>query len=146
MKLFLLLIIVLFQSCSSLRPIKAVNSQKLDKYKFAVIPSTSSLSSYNNHQMKSINPSSLIEGILLKKGITALDKVDNRYKNKTLLVRYGQSGKRSVGIFGAYTLEVTIKILDASSLKDVYFCTAEGMGSTEADDIRQAIERCLSNI
>ena len=50
------------------------------------------------------------------------------------------------GGLGGYTLEVTIILIDAKTYDTIYSCTAEGQGSTEADDIREAITRCLSGL
>lgn len=57
----------------------------------------------------------------------------------------GESGKRNTGL-GGYTLEVTIQLISAKTSSLVCSCTAEGQGSTEADDIRQAITRCLNEL
>ena len=79
----------------------------------------------------------------MKKGFII---VDSPKANKTLLVKYGQSDKRSVlGGLGGYTLEVSIQMLDALTQELLFVCTAEGQGSTEADDIRVAIVRCLES-
>ena len=44
---------------------------------------------------------------------------------------------------GGYTIEVTIQFVSGKSSELVCSCTAEGQGTTEADDIRQAINRCI---
>ncbi len=125
-----------------------------NKYKYAVIPMTNSINSskssfhvdYNGgggrRISKAMNPSSIIEGLLLKKGLTSVNQITDDIKDRTLIVKYGQSGRREV--FSGYTLEVTMKMLDAKTKKSIFMCTAEGYGSTEVDDIRQAITRCLS--
>ena len=127
----------------------------MGNFQFFVIPETGNISSssgsihanqfnaFGSFSRKELNPGSLIEGLLLKKGLSRVPQASPAIQNRTLLVNYGQSGRRNVGIFGAYTLEVTIKLLKATTLEPVFFCTAEGMGSTEADDIRVAITRCL---
>lgn len=127
------------------------------KYQFVLIPSTSDLVSsssgmygnqygmYGSSQSKQLNPSSVIEGLLLKKGLTSVNKVTPEIEDRTLVVKYGESGRRNVaGGLGGYTLEVTIKFLSATTQEPVFLCTAEGQGETEVDDIRDAITRCLS--
>ena len=94
---------------------------------------------------KAVNPGDVIEGILLKKGYISLDSLRPEFLDETLIVKYGESGKRKVGL-GGYTLEVTIYFYSARSYEAVYSCTAEGIGQTEADDIREAITRCLSGL
>ena len=57
------------------------------------------------------------------------------------IVNYGESGGRNRGL--GYTIEVTLQFISAETNEMVCSCTAEGQGSTEADDIRQAIKRAL---
>ena len=65
--------------------------------------------------------------------------------NETLIVNYGESGRRNTGL-GGYTIEVTIQFISSESSSLICACTAEGQGSTEEDDIRQAITRCLNSL
>jgi len=149
--------ILLINGCAVLEKPTIKKYGEIDKYQFVVIPTTKTLNSsaggvignqygvYGASQSNEISPSSLIEGLLLKKGIISIDNITPEIINKTLIVKYGESGKRDVmGGLGGYTLEVTIKIISAKNLEPVFLCTAEGQGSTEADDLREAIIRCLS--
>ena len=63
---------------------------------------------------------------------------------QTVIVNYGESGRRNRGL--GYTIEVTIQFISAKTHAQICSCTAEGQGETEADDIRQAITRCLSGL
>lgn len=63
-----------------------------------------------------------------------------------LIINYGQSGKRDIAGGIAYTLEATIQLLDAKTHQLIFQCSAEGIGSTEADDIRIAVNRCLESL
>ncbi|RAX57263.1 hypothetical protein CCZ01_06715 [Helicobacter monodelphidis] len=77
----------------------------------------------------------------MKKGYLIVDSAE---KDGTFLVKYGQGDKRNVlGGIGGYTLSVSIQILDAKTYEPLFMCSAEGQGSTEADDVREAISRCL---
>ena len=84
-------------------------------------------------------------GILSKKGFVRLPEQKSELVDETLIVNYGESGRRDTGL-GGYTIEVTIQFISAKSNDLICSCTAEGQGSTEADDIRQAITRCLSSL
>ena len=84
----------------------------------------------------------MITGILTKKGFIRLPELKSELKNETLIVNYGESGRRNRGL--GYTIEVTIQLISAKSSELISSCSAEGQGETEADDIRQAITRCLS--
>ena len=64
--------------------------------------------------------------------------------SETLIVNYGESGRRNKGL--GYTIEVTIQFISADAHEVVCICTAEGQGTTEADDIRQAIRRAMSEL
>lgn len=149
-------VLVFFSSCAILEPVKHKTYKDLSKYKYAIVPQTSTLNSgagsgyvgygtsggFSYSTNKSINPSDVIAGILMNKGFVILDKEKN---DETIIVKYGQGGKRHVaGGLGGYTLSVNIQILDAKTQELVFDCQAEGQGETEADDLRLAISRCLS--
>lgn len=153
------LVFIFLNGCAVLQEPKISKGEPIANYKYAVIPFTDSRVSnagfvyggqhgvYGSTTSKAVNLGSLIEGILLKKGMTSLDAVQPDLLDETLIVRYGESGRRDVaGGLGGYTLEVTIILVSAKTNETIYTCTAEGQGSTEADDIRQAISRCLSGI
>ena len=140
-----------------LEPIQSQKYKDIDGYKFAYISQTATVDSGVGHSgygayggygysvKKSINPRDVIAGIFMKKGLVVVEKVAD--EANALVVNYGQSGKRNVvGGLGGYTLEVSIQIFDAKTQEPIYTCSAEGQGSTEADDIRVAITRCLSNL
>lgn len=76
----------------------------------------------------------------MKKGFILVNSISN--EGKTFIVRYGESGRRDT--WYGYTLEVSIQMIDAKSKEPLFTCSAEGIGNTEVDDIRQAITRCLS--
>jgi len=160
MKKFILILIfsiLLFSlnSCSYtlLKP-TVINNGDINNYTHICVQPTQTLSSgtgttgyYGNYysQNKSINPSDVISGILAKKGLIKLAEIDQDLINRTLIISYGESGRRTVGL-GGYTIEVTIQFISADSNILVSSCTAEGIGSTEADDLRIAINRCLNSI
>ena len=58
-----------------------------------------------------------------------------------MVVNYGESGRRNVNL--GYSIEVTIQFTNAETQNPIVICVAEGQGSTEADDIRKAINRAL---
>ena len=60
---------------------------------------------------------------------------------KKVLTFHGESGRRNVGL--GYTIEVTIQFISAFSNQVIFLTTAEGIGDTEADDIREAITRAM---
>ncbi len=100
-------------------------------------------SNINGHsEIKSVNPRDIISGYLTKKGFIVLDKIDDFLIEKTLIVNYGESGKRSFG-FG-YATETTIQFITAKSKELVASITAEGCGDTEADDIKKAIRKAIN--
>ncbi|MCA0933256.1 hypothetical protein LCM02_12405 [Lutimonas saemankumensis] len=150
--------LIAFNGCVSLKEPTVTKDSSINNYQYVVIPETSDLASstgsvygnqygtYGGSVSKEVNPGEVIEGILLKKGFTTMDQVRQDKVDKTLIVKYGESGKRSVSLGLGYTLEVTIILIDANTYDTIYSCTAEGIGSTEADDIREAITRCLDGL
>lgn len=122
--------------------------EPIDSYKYVYITPTSELTSSsgvygsNYGVTKSVNPGDLISGILIKHGFIRLPELNLQLASETLIVNYGESGRRNVNL--GYAIEVTIQFLSAKTNMPVCVCTAEGQGSTEADDIRKAINSALS--
>ena len=157
--LAIILISILINSCRVVKAPVITKNYSINEYKYVFIPTTNSLTSgagrvygnpggaYGVSATKSVNPSDVISGILLKEGFTILPEMKQEFVDKTLIVNYGESGRRNVaGCLGCYTIEVTITFISAKSYETMCSCTAEGMGQTEADDIRIAITRCLSGL
>ena len=86
----------------------------------------------------------LFSRVLMKNGYTIVPEVSNDFKERTIIVNYGETGRRNV--FWGYTIEITLQILSAETLEVLCTTTAEGMGSTEADDIRIAITRAMEAV
>lgn len=100
---------------------------------------------YASSPDKSVNPGDLIAGYLMKRGYVRLFALDSQLKESTLIVSYGEVGTRPVGL-AAYTTAVTIQMVSGKTNRMVCSVTAEGIGDTEADDIRQAISRALEAV
>ena len=153
--LAIILACILVNSCAVLKPPVITKNYPIGEFKYVFIPATSSLTSgagatYGGgyySSTKTVNPRDVISGILMKEGFILLPEIKQELAAKTLIVNYGESGRRYIaGGLGGYTIEVTIKFLSAKTYETICSCTAEGIGSTEADDIRKAIDRCLSGL
>jgi hypothetical protein len=136
-----------------LRPATSVKNASINGYTYIYVSPTNSLTSSSGYTIngdllsssKTVNPADLITGIFIKEGLIRLPELKPELAEETLIINYGESGKRNTGL-GGYTLEVTIQLISAKTSSLVCSCTAEGQGSTEADDIRQAITRCLNEL
>ena len=154
--LAIILASILINSCAPLKVPTITKNDVIEGYKYVFITPTSNLTSgsggvyggqygvYGTSTSKSVNPSDVISGILLKKGYTRIPELKPELLAETMIVNYGENGKRNRGL--GYTIEVTIQFISAKSHTPICSCTAEGQGETEADDIRQAITRCLSGL
>lgn len=148
------IICLIIVGCASMKAPIINQIESLDGYKYVYITPTSELTSgssgvyggkygvYGGGSTKTINPSDVISGILLKQGYIRLPELKPELLEQTLIVNYGESGRRNVNL--GYSIEVTIQFLSAKTNMPVCICTAEGQGSTEADDIRIAINRAIS--
>ena len=152
-KFFLIAISLILFGCGALQKPTVVINEDINNFSYVYITPTQTLSSgtagnYYNGQYyfvdKSINPNDVISGVFSKNGFIKIPKLKKELLDKTLIINYGESGRRNVGL--GYSIEVTIQLVSAKSNTLISSCTAEGMGSTEADDIRIAINRCLSGI
>jgi hypothetical protein len=133
-----------------LQPPSYTEYKPLANYRYAYIepqdPISSSYTIGGMSSRRTIDPAELIEGSLLKRGILMVASVPDEVQAKTVLVKWGRSGRRAVGKSGGYTQEVTVTLLDAVTLELVFVCSAEGFGATDADDIQDAIGRCFSRL
>lgn len=90
---------------------------------------------------KTTTPSHIIAGILIKNGYVQVHEVNPENAQETMIVNFGETGRHNQSI--GYSIEVTIQFVSASTQRMICTCTADGIGETEADDIRNAIERAL---
>lgn len=148
--------ILMLGACAPLRTPVIVKYAPVEMFKYAYIIPTKELTSstgstyggqygiYGSSTTRSVNPSDIIAGILIQKGYVILPEIKPELAKETLIVNYGESGRRNRGL--GYTIEVTIQFISADTNQMICSCTAEGQGSTEADDIRQAIKRALDGL
>ena len=154
LKIVLLIVYILMLSgCASMRAPIIQKIAPMDPYKYVYITPTAGLTSgqnrvygnqygvYGEGSTKSLNPGDVISGILIKHGYIRLPELNPQLLDETMIVNYGESGRRNVNL--GYSIEVTIQFLSTKTNMPVCVCTAEGQGSTEADDIRKAINRAL---
>lgn len=140
-------------SCSPLLPATSIKHGEIHEYNYVYISQTETLTSSSGTSVngqyystsKSVNPRDVISGILAKEGFILIPELKDEISSETLIVNYGQSGKRDTG-FGSYALEVTIQFISSQTNSLIYSCTVEGRGSTEADDISEAITSCLQSV
>lgn len=143
----------LLVGCGTLKSPIIQQNEPLSSYKYFYITPTTKLTSsssevygskygvYGGSTTKTLNPIDVISGTLLKQGMVRLPELEQNLLDQTLIVNYGESGRRNLNL--GYSIEVTIQFLQARTYSVVCICTAEGQGSTEADDIRIAINRAL---
>lgn len=155
--LILLSISLGLASCGVPRYATISSKPDLSKYKYVYITPTSEKTSvtggtygnqygvYGSTSSKSITPSDVIAGHFMKQGFVRIPEINEAQKAQTLVVNYGESGRKNYGL-GAYSIEVTIQLLDATTYELICSSTAEGMGETETDDVRKATLKCLDAI
>ncbi len=151
--LTILLLTIWIVGCSPLKPTTTIKNGSIRDYKYMFISQTKSLTSSSGASIngqyystsKSVNPRDVISGIMAKQGFILIPELKNEIANETLIINYGESDRRNTGL-GSYTIEVTIQLISSENSSLVSSCTAEGRGDTEADDIREAITRCLNSL
>ena len=141
-----ILAIFMLSGCASMRPpVIHTYDDSIENYRYFYISPTGDYTSssgvYGNQYgvyggtTKSINPASLISGILFK------NEVNPNNAKETMIVNFGETGRRNVNL--GYSIEVTIQFISAYTQRPICTCTAEGQGETEADDVRKAIQSAL---
>ena len=148
--------VLLHGGVATLLPVSVTKNSGLSEYKYVYITPTTGLTSgsggvyggnygvYGSSVNKSVNPSDIIAGYMMRKGYVQVPEIKPEFASQTLIINYGETGRRSV--FWGYTIEITLQFLSAQSHEVVCTSTAEGMGETEADDIRIALNRALDEV
>ncbi len=148
---------ILFASCVVLQPVQVTRNASLDKYTyFYITPTVAKTGStggvygngygvYGTTSSKSTNPSDIISGYLIKRGLVRLPEIKDELADNTMIINYGETGRRYTGL-ASYTIEITLQVLSAKTNEVICIITGEGQGETEADDIRIAINRCLNEM
>lgn len=129
----------------------------LSKYKYVYIHPTTDKTSvsggvyggqygvYGNTSSKSVNPSDIVAGKFIKSGYSVVPDINKALAGQTIIVNIAETGRKQYNIL-SYSIEMTIQLLDASTYELICNVSAEGMGETEADDVRKAILKCLDAI
>ncbi|MBR6115870.1 MAG: hypothetical protein IKP93_00160 [Paludibacteraceae bacterium] len=156
-RLFIILAAVfLLTACGAMLKVPTAEIKgDLSKYTYAYVISTSPVTSssgvYGNQYgvygggTKTINPSEVISGYLMKMGYTTLPNVDPNFEDHTMVVSYGFTGRRQLSLF-SYASCVMIQFRDAKTHELIATCEGEGCGDDETDDILQAINRALGQV
>ena len=148
-------LIICFTSCVTLQPTTITRNEKdaLSNYKYFYINPTGAKTGstgyvygnqygvYGGSSAKSTDPCDIITVFMLKKWYIRIAAIDENIADKTLVISYGETGRRPAGL--GYTINVTLQFTSAKTHNIVCSVSGEGMGETEADDIRIAITRCL---
>ena len=154
--LFVVITMIIFTACAPLKTPVVMKYASIEKYKYAYIIPTKELTSssggtfggmygiYGLSTTKSVNPSDVISGILIKEGFIILPELKSELSHETIVVNYGEIGKRARGL--GHTMEIIIQFISADTNELLCSCTGEGQGETDADDIRQAINNALSSL
>ena len=158
MKKILVLIIIAFSlnSCGAFLNVPVTqNKGNVHTYQYVyVVPTaavTSSSGVYGGQYgvyggaTKTISPSEVISGYLMKKGYTPIPSITDELADRTLVVSYGYTGRRQLGLF-SYATCIIIQMRDAKTHEMVASCESEGCGSDETEDVLQAINRGLDAI
>jgi hypothetical protein len=96
---------------------------------------------------KTTNPADLMSGYLMQKGFVILPQLDQTKLSETLVLSYGETGHRSVGFLWLFdATSIIIQFRDAQTNEIVASAESEDYGSTEADNIRYAINNALDAI
>ena len=151
--------VLILTACSALRPTTCSVQPTFYKYRYVYIMPTGSVtgstrvytSSVDNRVhggvTRTTNPSDMMSGILMQKGFTLLPQLDQTKVAETLVLSYGETGHRDVGFLWLSTsTNIIIQFRDAQTNDLIASAEAEDYGSTEADNVRYAIQKALDAI
>ena len=153
LKILAIVLVCFVTGCAvTLRPVSVQHSDSIFKYKYFCIQSTGTVNASPSSGVvvgnmvisgnsKSVNPGDIIAGQLIRVGFIRVPELRDDIKDKTFIVNYGETGSRPVSM--GSTTEITIQFISASTLEPICICSGEGYGETKADDIEDAIYRCI---
>lgn len=129
-------------------PTTVVSQESIRNYKYAYIAETNPLVAGSGTMVSGIytssqttaNPKDIITGRLVKEGFEILPELKEELLDETIIVNYGQGGRRKLSMFYVST-ENVLQILSAKTNQIICNCTSEGCGEHITDDIRIAINR-----
>jgi hypothetical protein len=158
-KLLLFFAAIAMTACGALKPTTCSVQPTFYKYRYvyimptgSVIGSTAVSTSYVDNRVhggvtRTTNPSDMMSGVLMQKGFTILPQLDQNKLAETLVLSYGETGHRDVGFLWLSTSTgIIIQFRDAQTNELIASAEAEDYGSTEADNVRYAIQRALDAI
>lgn len=155
--------LLLFVLCGcgpmALLPVEIEGNRSLERYKYFYMNGTGSTTSRSNVGVnvgygvyvtdpdRSINPGDFISGYLMNKGYIRVAERPFVHPKETFIVNYGEGGKRYKysrdDVVATYAQEVILQFISADTNDVICTIKGEGIGSTQADDIRNALQRSL---
>ena len=158
-KIVLFLAAIVLTACGALKPTTCSVQPTFYKYHYVYIMPTGSVTgstgvytSYVDNRVhggvtRTTNPSDMMSGYLMQKGLTILPQLDEAKKAETLVLSYGETDHRDVGFLWLSTSTgIIIQFRDAQTNDLIASAEAEDYGSTEADNVRYALRKALDAI
>ena len=158
-KLFLFFAALVLTACGALKPTTCSVQPTFYKYRYVYIMPTGSVTgstgvytSYIDDRVRggvtrTTNPSDMMSGVLMQKGFTILPQLDQNKLAETLVLSYGETGHRDVGFLWLWDATgIIIQVRDAQTNDLIASVETEATGSTEADNVRYAIQKALDAI
>lgn len=129
-----------------LKPVIISKKQDLSRFKYFIstFQLPESVIPYNYMKDKG-KTRDLVSKILTEKNFIQHDLLNPDLANQTMIVTFGETGRRNTGL-GWYATEVTIQFSSAKSDEIIFSCTSEGQGLTDVDSFNIAVERCLNEL
>ena len=158
-KILLFFAALALTACGALKPTTCSVQPTFYKYRYVYIMPTGSVTgstgvytSYVDDRVyggvtRTANPADMMSGYLMQKGLTILPQLDEAKKAETLVLSYGETDRRDVGLLWLSTSTgIIIQFRDALTNDLIASAEAEDYGSTEADNVRYAIRKALDAI
>ena len=158
-KIVLFLAAIVLTACGALKPTTCSVQPTFYKYRYVYIMPTGSVTgstgvytSYVDNRVhggvtRTTNPSDMMSGYLMQKGLTILPQLDEAKKAETLVLSYGETDHRDVGFLWLSTSTgIILQFRDAQTNDLIASAEAEDYGSTEADNVRYALRKALDAI
>lgn len=157
-KILFFIVALTLTACGALKPTTCFVQPNFYKYRYVYIMPTGSVTgstgvysidrnTVSGGVTKTTNPADVMAGYLMQKGFTVLPQLDQNKLAETLILSYGETGKRNVGFLWLFDATgIIIQFRDAQTNDLIASAEDEATGSTEADNVRNAIRNALDAI
>ncbi|MBQ7551400.1 MAG: hypothetical protein IJT04_07730 [Bacteroidales bacterium] len=88
-----------------------------------------------------MSPADIISGHFINKGYIRVTEIKPEIARQTIVINYGETDRGYINL--SRRVSIVIQLVSANNNELIGVCKGEGQGETDADAVKNAIDRCL---